>query len=389
MPIAEFTCRLRDVHNGNQKLGLSLHFLAEGAANAVFAVREVDSADIALEQKDAKASLDCYVGFEDNSGNGRTINFPDGAVIRVPKTNPKTPKAKEIKRDFDKYIKPLFPEELQGYLVEHDLVGLSYSVLAVLYHLLKGQENRKHKGDIFVNPNNDHALLMRDMSSVRGKSLCIEFKPKWLYPDPAEPLDSTRCRTCAMRAYRNSQPGSHKKKTYICPLELAYGDPEKLKPFLQGCIDDEIERSGLRIDLPSQDYILDAMLRSLTKGLAHALILCLKKLQMAHDPRDLKTRLDEETTELNKRIAMTLRDCSMFMRVDYTRYPLVGIAEVMLADLDLKDAEKLPDWETKSLILKQEGWFAGREEEGTTLVELETCGMARRIFRKGSFQKED
>jgi inositol-pentakisphosphate 2-kinase len=58
------------------------------------------------------------------------------------------------------------------------------------------------------------------------------------------------------------------------------------------------------------------------------------------------------------RLAMTLRDCSLFVVVPLRD----GEVTSKLADLDFKSAEKIDDWRDKEAALVDEGWYTKSPE---------------------------
>lgn len=59
------------------------------------------------------------------------------------------------------------------------------------------------------------------------------------------------------------------------------------------------------------------------------------------------------------RLAMTLRDCSLFMRIPYVdNLPI----EAKLGDLDFKSSDKLEDWYQKEEALVNGGWYVNVED---------------------------
>jgi len=57
---------------------------------------------------------------------------------------------------------------------------------------------------------------------------------------------------------------------------------------------------------------------------------------------------------------MTLRDCSLFIKMSYTAKGLVSI-ESKLGDLDFKSAVKIVDWSEKERQLLNDGSYTVKE----------------------------
>ncbi|KAF2803256.1 uncharacterized protein BDZ99DRAFT_468234 [Mytilinidion resinicola] len=60
------------------------------------------------------------------------------------------------------------------------------------------------------------------------------------------------------------------------------------------------------------------------------------------------------------KVAMTFRDCSMFVCVHYGAE--VPFVEAYLVDLDPKVDEKVGEWLDKEVGLLNQGWYTGKEE---------------------------
>jgi inositol-pentakisphosphate 2-kinase len=83
----------------------------------------------------------------------------------------------------------------------------------------------------------------------------------------------------------------------------------------------------------------------------------LRDLQMMLDPIGV---LDNDKNDENFRAAMTLRDCTVFIRLPKEEEEW-HLAEARIGDLDLKSPDKAGYWKETERALIDEGWYAGTE----------------------------
>lgn len=193
------------------------------------------------------------------------------------------------------------------------------------------------------------------MSSVQGSALMIEIKPKWLVQSPNAPRDAYRCRTCALHASRKNKAKAP-PESYICPLQLVAANSNAIERYLRYQINQELKDLNPEV----AEAILRRALMYLTVGLGHKLLKHIQTLQAQLDPKGclLKDQIStEQLPEYDRRLrlAMTLRDCSLFIRIPYAdeSQPI----EAKLGDLDFKSIDKLPDWKDKEVGLTNGGWY--------------------------------
>jgi inositol-pentakisphosphate 2-kinase len=183
----------------------------------------------------------------------------------------------------------------------------------------------------------------------------IEFKPKWLSQSPSAPPSARRCRNCAREAYQLNKTGV--KPTYetqiICPLDL---------------LDCSRDLHALRrvLSLLAADATEDP---DHAQHLAHWLTnnTLLTRLRDAQVSRDSVGPLTSPPgNEAQLALAMTLRDCTCFIRIR-TEKKGPGAAEgvtveAKLADLDRKNAAaKMGYWQKTERQLAEEGYYHGTE----------------------------
>lgn len=189
----------------------------------------------------------------------------------------------------------------------------------------------------------DYGLLVTAMMPLNDREYIFEMKPKWLVQSPSAPRNAKRCRQCAHVARKNakrSKCGESLLSTF-CPLDLVSKNPL-----------DRARAAALLVDT-RYPYRIAQLARWLQQT---DILVRLADLQRTLDPLGLlrPTRNDEDMC-----VAMTLRDCSVFVR-----FPVDGgpATEFRLGDLDLKCAKKLPFWRHHENSLVQEGWYTGKEK---------------------------
>ena len=294
-------------------------------------------------------------------------------VLRVPRGGQKHLSSMEIIHGYENAIRPLFlpgtyktlgrakasqngyyapltvhlKKDLTKHLMDHEGVLLLPEVMSHLY-------TRVEKGT-FTNTASRvcWGILLPNMSPTPGQSITFEIKPKWLAQSPNAPPGAMRCRNCAMQV---SVP--KKRDTYICPLQVLHGNSEALRPWVHTTVMRQFGR-----DLPSQAVVstmVEGILNYLTVGDGVELLRHLLQLQSTLDPRGVLCRPHHgsDLFDYNLRLAMTLRDCSLFIKISYNTRGMTGI-ESKLGDLDFKSAEKIVDWTDKERqLLRDDAYLA-------------------------------
>lgn len=305
--------------------------LAEGRANAVFRIKEPKDPSIPM-------------------------GFFQGTLLRVPKATPDvTPCDYETLQDFqEKFIDVNVGRE---HIVPQLLVRITPAVANALNakrdHALrakgvKGDQSTIHAG---------YAMLVEDMGPS-ADYIALEFKPKWLAQSPMAPNDATRCRTCAREALRN---GKLRKKglkvsTPVCPLGLIHHD--------RRVVMSTIDRLAPRWSDRDRERLADALKES-------RVLERLRDLQEEGDPGDA---LFTHPSDPRFGLAMTLRDCSCFVRM-----PIDPDAPVIikLADVDKKNwRQKQSYWQKRHDDLVDDGWYNEKEDlpiETACVLRLDYC----------------
>ncbi|KAI3338930.1 inositol-pentakisphosphate 2-kinase-domain-containing protein [Ustulina deusta] len=309
-----------DLINSPQKV--NFEYVAEGRANAVFSV---------WESKDPTAP------------KGRF----EGTLLRVPKaTLGVTPCDYETLQEFHEGQ----VEDRVGrqHLVPQALIQISAEVAGILHQ----KRNKMDESEIRAG----YAMLIQDMSTSPGYSV-LEFKPKWLAQSPIAPSDAKRCRTCAREAFRNNQKLTKGQvvSVPICPLGLMHENP--------GIVMDTIKRLAPEWTGRDQKRLADAFEIS---GI-------LKKLRELQTKGDPDQALLDNPSDPEFGLAMTLRDCSCYVRMPAD---VDMDVEIKLADVDKKNwEEKQTYWQESHWNLVDNGWYMCEEQVDTPI--LTQCVLSR------------
>ncbi|KAK1964492.1 inositol-pentakisphosphate 2-kinase [Colletotrichum sublineola] len=326
-------------------------YVGEGAANVLF---------IAF----------LYTKYERQHDNDRTeADLLTKFLLRVPKAN-KDP-AKPFYHPGEQYqyfwntIAPLFSYRADM-LAEVTWARIHSEAVLHLQRVLKpldagppGSRLRpaKFRGDKIAGW--DLVLMVESMRVRSEDERVVEFKPKWLAQSPSAPKGANTCRCCALAAkkFAGSKDRSLNPRDYPCPLWL---DPERKTPGGK----EEVRQKALRrlfLNSSLGDNKHASTLYDLLKRTS--ILTLLKKHQLDKDPRGplLASKNDTEFCT-----AMTLRDCSLYMRykvkdVGGQETVVAESFEAKLADLDKKNADwKFTEWQDKEQALIDEGWYTGR-----------------------------
>ncbi|QSZ31368.1 hypothetical protein DSL72_000933 [Monilinia vaccinii-corymbosi] len=330
---------------------ISIKVLAEGAANVIYKVT------VDLKSREVTEANQDHHGLE----------YLNGKLLRLRKDVPTTAPTLESHQQWLGYFLPLFkPEQL----VTQELVYIGHlNVISGLNtdlrrfdnlgdtstsnHLApptKGKFHRSRAQSGTFLAKDDFGLLVRDMTPRKSaQETVVEFKPKWLSPSHEFPPKAIRCRTCALHARRVAYKEERKNtdlQAYLCPLSLVDDHP-KLK---------------FESYIASASHILhqprDApAVQSLANWIHQSPLL--KRVRDLQAEYDLKGSLTSGVATHELCVAMTLRDCSLYIRMDKNHQ----VIEARLGDLDYKSANKYPSWRKKQQELIDEGWYCGEESK--------------------------
>jgi inositol-pentakisphosphate 2-kinase len=288
-------------------------------------------------------------------------------VLRVSKGLPKSLRSEVIVDGFMADVRPLFVSPRASTTTSQTLeeIDLDQHLMAHLPVVLfnEGMSALKSLVPAIRSPNSaaQFGILLPNMSTDPGQNITFEIKPKWLAQSPAAPPDAIRCRTCALQFSRKKGTPSD----YICPLRLSnegmstIDDVAFIRRWATSALSRQLQ-SDSDAELLQQsflDKLVDRVVRYFTTGDGRTLLLHLKKLQTTLDSEGILQRYARPRDDFNfvydLRLAMTLRDCSLFVVVPLRD----GEVTSKLADLDFKSAEKIDDWRDKEAALVDEDWY--------------------------------
>lgn len=286
-------------------------YVAEGRANAVFEVQPRQADDLLA-----------------------------GWLLRVPKkVEGALPHSyEELQRYRERVVAPKVG-------TKHLVPQLLVSVSPVATEALNTErELRSQRKEPHSSVAEGHAMLVQDMNILPGHNdIGLEFKPKWLAQSPIAPPDSTRCRTCAREAYRNHEKQAEGKKTKppVCPLGLVASDAREVLQTIKLLAPDWSPSD--------QEHLQRAFSES-------GIFQKLRDLQVEGDPGN--TMFNHPENE-SFGLAMTLRDCTCFVRMPKSAD---GRVEIKLADVDKKNWESKADyWQDSHTNLVEHGYYHGTE----------------------------
>ncbi|ESZ94928.1 hypothetical protein SBOR_4720 [Sclerotinia borealis F-4128] len=352
---------------------INIKVLAEGAANVIYQIT-VDS-----------RSGEVTEGERDKDHRGE-FEYLSGKLLRLRKDVPTTAPTSESHQQWLKYIVPLFkPDQI----VTQELVYIGHlNVIPGLNTDLRRFDNtgststsnhlapppkgkfyrsRAQSGTFLAK--DDYGLLVTDMTPRKStQETVVEFKPKWLSPSHELPPQAIRCRTCALHARRVAF-GEERKNTdlqsYLCPLKLVDSHP-KLKFANYAAAASHI------LHQPPDTPAVHALATWICDN---PLLTRLRDLQAMYD---LKGSLESEGASHELCVAMTLRDCSLYIRMDGDVDGDYRVVEARLGDLDYKLADKYSSWRRKERDLSDEGWYCG-EERRELRQSVDECLLARKL----------
>ena len=275
------------------------------------------------------------------------VNALTGKLLRLPKDLPHVQNATAQLAAYNEHFQPLFPAH---HLVQHELVALANGVASHITEKLSTFPRPTNRQDDFLDPEQDAGLLVTDMTPRKG-DVILELKPKWLAQSPNAPPGAKRCRTCAIRASRASAGvRTATDIRSICPLGLISDDEAVRMKAVRATTQDDFLRKFLMHD-------------------AQANLRQLRHWQTELDKHGvLSVRNDDSISDLCK--AMTIRDCTLYVRGSDNDI------EARLADLDLKQPQKLSSWRQIEQNLVEGGWYTNTESQRSWAEET-LCILSR------------
>ncbi|APA05272.1 hypothetical protein SS1G_09665 [Sclerotinia sclerotiorum 1980 UF-70] len=344
---------------------ICIKVLAEGAANVIY--------QITIDPKSQ--------GVIEVDKDHQDLDYLSGKLLRLRKDVPTTAPTSESYQQWLTYIVPLFkPEQIViqeliyiGHLnvipgLNTDLRRFDNPGTCTTNHLVpppKGKFYRSRAQSGTFLAKDDYGLLITDMTPRKSaQETVVEFKPKWLSPSHELPSKAIRCRTCALHARRVAF-GEERKNTdlqsYLCPLKLVDDDP-KLK------FESYLASASHVLHKPHETPSVQSLARWIHENPL------LKRLRDLQTEYDLKGSLKTEKASHELCVAMTLRDCSLYIRMDKNHQ----VIEARLGDLDYKSPNKYSSWRRKEQELIDEGWYCG-EESKELKQPIDECLLSRRI----------
>ncbi|KAK3333814.1 inositol pentakisphosphate 2-kinase-like protein [Cercophora scortea] len=285
-----------------------------------------------------------------------------GMLLRVPKAGTQAYKHEDLQLYWETSVQPLFG--LQD-LVQQRLVRLGDAhVVSLLNAALDLHEAETGRRDDFKGSKVAHAeygMLVEDMRKQHADDVVIEFKPKWLAQSPNAPATAQRCRNCAREASRraiihhtthHTHTHAHKpkpkSKPILCPLDfLACQDSP-------AALDRVVNHVVSHLSLPASSHQHTRLVSWLQTNEL------LSRLRDAQTANDAHGPLKASAHDPRFQLAMTLRDCTCFVRIPAQADRPV---EAKFADLDKKNWEaKLGYWQATETQLIVEGYYHGEEK---------------------------
>ena len=281
--------------------GVQLAYLAEGGANVIY--RFVSTTVPSNNLNGAIQSVPYAV---DHFGLPPMLR---GKLLRLRKETTSAIPYQEIARNFDKIIRPLFrPDELVDQTLTYLPKGLVHRCNEQLRAAeINGMRPKRRQG-VYLSVTEPFGLLITDMTTVGDPGTVLaELKPKWLLQSPSAPPNARRCRTCALRDKKNHEAraiGASEEHSF-CPLDLMsdkFDHVLRATEYVKGCKD--------------RNRLAKLLYRNRTLQTLQSHQKALKDVGLYG--------LSPQSRE--KSIAMTLRDCTMFIKVSHTpnEYPFAN-----------------------------------------------------------------
>jgi inositol-pentakisphosphate 2-kinase len=289
-----------------------LTYLAEGAANVVYKIHlPAEQAVARTPPIEAGSIIESYgpttpppteiEEWDVISSDGTVHSFLKDRVLRLRKDMSTATPVLEAQKNYEDLIAPLFEPK---HLIQQISIEMPKGVIKKLNSELGKMDVKGHRHDKRHSSrlkDEKFGTLTIDMSMRDGEDLTmVEIKPKWLVQSPSAPPGAKRCRTCALRALRNSKGNIHEG---FCPLDLLSKDVGVVQRALTFVLE---ARHGNPNDM-----------ESVARTLANFLIGCQLLPELAKQQRklDLHGPIQSDTRTEDFRLAMTLRDCTLFLRV--------------------------------------------------------------------------
>ncbi|KAL2260394.1 hypothetical protein VTK26DRAFT_5600 [Humicola hyalothermophila] len=314
---------------------------------------------------------------------GMESNIFVGNLLRVPKAGTRAHSYIELQEYWETVIKPLFePEDL----VHHQLVRLGGEAIVSRLNDVLEKEDATRRPDFRGSrvAVAEYGMLVEDMRQKDPDDLTFEFKPKWLAQSPNAPPSATRCRNCAREAskYHTNPNKPRPAGRILCPLDFLHCPTNP--PVLSHVLAHLSSLSTAPSPQPPPAHQLARLRRWLR---TNTVLPRLRAAQLANDQRG---PLEADAHDARFQLAMTLRDCTCFVRVPAD--PSAPV-EAKLGDLDKKNwAVKLAYWQATERRLIEGGYYEGKERASASASNSEEeegggvrtdCQLERAAFKRG------
>lgn len=312
---------------------VTLEYLAEGAANVVYRLfipRQPQNWIIPSAGEPHEPGADEPAQLGNTATKSKTTSATESddfifqnRVLRLRKSLASTVPNIKSARSFKEILQPLFPP---GFLVEQDLVRISAKTIVDCNLQLRedeacGKRPRQRHG-VYLAEDEPYGVLVTDMtpgkelhdSNDETQTVLIEFKSKWLAQSPSAPPNARRCRTCALRAQRNMKRisrGEEPERSF-CPLDLVSDDRLRVEVAVHHILASFKQHRPVSLLNNSREAFSGLQTRLAEFLHRHPLLLRLQKLQIELDQLG---PLYADKSSQDFLIAMTLRDCTVFLKV--------------------------------------------------------------------------
>ncbi|KAI1000468.1 hypothetical protein K3495_g7729 [Podosphaera aphanis] len=329
---------------------VQLEYLNEGAANIVYKISIAPNTGLSPSE----------VGPSELDTKKNNSVF-EKKLLRLRKDLPTSNPVGISQSHWTNLIAPLFNS---NEIVQQSLVSVKPSgIIQRLNQELQDWEHSKYK----TRPKNrhgvyladeDYGLLVTNMTPIKDLNILVEFKPKWLVQSLCAPPNAVRCRQCAQNARVFAEFGilDIHTKTF-CPLDLFSDNQNTIMKLARNLLPlDADEEYRRRLALWIQDF---------------APLHRLRELQIQLDQTGV---LNANPSDENLLLAMTLRDCTIFVRISQDSENI----EARIGDLDLKSASKIEHWKYTENRLINGGWYSGTEDRAQR--QPNNCLLGRSKF---------
>ena len=383
---------------------ISCSYIGEGSANAVFCVTPMKKTP---SKNSSKSSAPGSHNIPSNDSDAGSLSTH---LLRIPKAGPGVGAGTCLEHYayYSSVLRPLIGTE---WLVGQHLVQgiISRGIQSTLDNILENLDRNGHRRPDWVGTriaaDVDVALLVEDMTLACNKSIrpstttTIQFKPKWLVQSPSAPAGARRCRTCALSAASaltsnstksnglkgtQGRSGSGPEKSHRikpCPMVLVADPPktaaeeadldavlwEYVYQHLGSAVSSQSSSPNSFTPLsPSTTFLLLKTRPAIIRWMRTTnLFRRMAAIQAEHDPHGaLAVDLADDVTALDRlQTAMTLRDCTCFLRVTVSDGSNEVSISAKLGDLDRKDGRrKLARWQAQERALLDGGFYLCTEE---------------------------